>query len=281
MASARLEVFPCTGRRNGLRRGTRRRPTRSLHLGRSIAARTTRGACFGRRLTAHSTTRSLSVLPRCRLAYRSSSRSTSRKEKRILWRLVFGESSRPSITVRTVRRFRSSESRFGNARAPALATSRRSSSDRTALDGCRLMPRWLGTTARVEHVRPSRIAAERRHGDRGHVRRRDGRNDFPVQGQCRRLLLVTCAMPAVVYYGPSHDCARRLAIRAAGFVAAVGADAAIALTCSRRHLNNRLALMPPFIAIPATDAPGTRLCAISSSLNARSCCRRLRTDPLV
>jgi hypothetical protein len=32
-------------------------------------------------------------------------------------------------------------------------------------------------------------------------------------------------------------------------VAAVGADAAVALTCSRRHLNKRLALMPLFMAM--------------------------------
>ena len=37
--------------------------------------------------------------------------------------------------------------------------------------------------------------------------------------------------------------------------------------------------MPPFIAIAETDAPATRLCAIRSSLNSRSCCRRDRVDP--
>ena len=46
--------------------------------------------------------------------------------------------------------------------------------------------------------------------------------------------------------------------------------------CSLRHLNNMFALMPPFMAIADPDAPGSRLCRTSSSLNARSCCRRVR-----
>ncbi len=63
-------------------------------------------------------------------------------------------------------------------------------------------------------------------------------------------------------------------------VPAAGAGSTFVLTCSRRHLNRRLALMPPFIAIAATDAPGTKLCAIRPSFNSRSCHRRGRVEPL-
>ena len=48
-------------------------------------------------------------------------------------------------------------------------------------------------------------------------------------------------------------------------IPATGAFRAIALMCSRRHLDKRLAWMPPFIAIAATDAPVTKLCATKSS----------------
>ena len=44
----------------------------------------------------------------------------------------------------------------------------------------------------------------------------------------------------------------------------------VARTCSLRHLNSMLALMPLRIAIADTDAPASRLSRTSACLNARS-----------
>ena len=47
--------------------------------------------------------------------------------------------------------------------------------------------------------------------------------------------------------------------------------------CMRRHLNNKLALMPACSASAETDAPGTNLLTTRSCLNAALCTRRLRS----
>lgn len=49
-----------------------------------------------------------------------------------------------------------------------------------------------------------------------------------------------------------------------------GSASPAARTCSLRHLNSMLALMPLRSAIADTDAPGSKLCRTSSCLNARS-----------
>jgi hypothetical protein len=50
----------------------------------------------------------------------------------------------------------------------------------------------------------------------------------------------------------------------------VGGASPAARTCSLRHLNSMLALMPLRSAIADTDAPGSKLCRTNSCLNARS-----------